>query len=98
MQIFFYLYNSKPMSIIPYVLVYHIIRYNLIHSLLHACIYKLVIFIILLFTNYFHKIEFTLIQNVFHVSCKHACLIYEMIMICENNNDKYSCELYSLEL
>jgi len=34
---------------------------------------KLIIFIILLLITYFHKIEFTVIKNIFHVSCKHEC-------------------------
>jgi len=39
-----------------------------IHCLLHAQFYKLIIFIILLFTTHFHNIEFTVIKSVFHVS------------------------------
>jgi len=53
------MYNSKHMAVIPHVTVYYVIQCNLIHSFLHACIYKYIIFIILLFINHFHKIEFT---------------------------------------
>jgi hypothetical protein len=64
-----------------------------IHRLLHVCFYKLIIFIIILFINYFHKIKFKVIKNISYVSCKHACLAHKMIVLCGKNNDKYPCEL-----
>jgi hypothetical protein len=64
-----------------------------IHHLLHACFYKLIIFIILLFINHFRKIESVVIKSVFHVSYKHAYLIHKIIILCEKYNNKYPCEL-----
>jgi hypothetical protein len=49
-------------------------------------------FLILLFINYFYKIEFTVIKNIFYVNCKHVRLVYKIIMLFGKNNNKYTCE------
>jgi hypothetical protein len=74
---------SKSMIVIQHVPLYHIGRCNLIFTIfyMHA-IHKLIIFIILSLITHFHKIEFTLIKSIFHLSCKHAGLVYKIIMLC----------------
>jgi hypothetical protein len=51
----------------------------------------------LLFINHFYKIEFIALKSIFRVSCKHACLVHKIIILCGKNN-KYPCEFYSLVL
>jgi hypothetical protein len=65
------MYNSKPMTIILNVPMYHVIRYNLIFTVfyMHA-FHKLIIFITLSLITHFHKIKFTVIKIVFYVNCK----------------------------
>jgi hypothetical protein len=53
---------------------------------------KLTIFIILLLITHFRKVEFTVIKSIFHVSCKHAVLVHNIIMLCKKSNNKYPCE------
>jgi hypothetical protein len=67
-------------------------QFNL-QCLLHACFYKLIIFIILSLITHFHKLEFTLIKIIFHVSCKHSYVVHKIIMECGKNN-KYPCEFF----
>jgi hypothetical protein len=63
-------YNSNPMALFLTKRVScHTIQFSL-HRILHACFHN---FIILPLITYFHKIEFTVIRRIFHVSCKHAC-------------------------
>jgi hypothetical protein len=67
-------YNSKLMAIISHIPAYHVIRYNLMFIVFYMHdFHKLIIFIILSLITYFHKIEFTVVKSIFHVSCKHAC-------------------------
>jgi hypothetical protein len=85
------LYNSKPMAVITHVPVYYVIQYNLIFT-----VFYIIFFFILLSITHFHKIEFKVIKSVFHVSCKHACLVYKTIMLCRKKNNKYPSDFYSL--
>jgi hypothetical protein len=43
-----------------------------IHRILYDILHKLFSFIIFSLITHFHKIEFTIIKMVFHVSCKHV--------------------------
>jgi len=93
------------MTVIPHVPKYHVIRCNLILTVfsieipikdkfyfyMHAFInslFSLSCYLSLIFT----KIEFKVIKSVFHVSCKHAYLVYKTIMLYGKNNNKYPCE------
>jgi hypothetical protein len=50
------LYNSKPMTIILHIPVYHVIRCNLISTVSYMHVFhKLIIFIILSLITHFHK-------------------------------------------
>jgi hypothetical protein len=75
---------SKPMATISHVLVYHVIRYNLVLSVfyMHA-LTNLTRFIILFKQHIFTKVEFIAYQNVFHENCKNACLAHKIFMECE---------------
>jgi len=92
-----YLYNSKPMIVILYVLVYHVIRCNLIFTIfyMHA-FHKFTIFLILSLITNFYKIEFIIIiikRSIFHVSCKYACFgTQNNHAMRKKNNNKYPCE------
>jgi hypothetical protein len=62
------------MTVIPHILVYHVIRCNLIFIIFYIyAFHKFTIFLILSLIANFYKIEFIIIKNLFHMICKHAC-------------------------